>query len=52
MELNIKFLNTNWMDTTDFVIDIQELVDSVKFIHAGRLNHGSVLVHCAQVCLN
>ena len=49
-ELNIQFLNTNWMDSTDFVIDIEELVNAVNFIHAGLHNRGSVLVHCAQVC--
>ena len=49
-ELNIQFLDTNWMDSTDFVIEIEELVKAVNFIHAGRHNSGSVLVHCAQVC--
>lgn len=49
-ELNIQFLDTNWMDAIDFVIEIEELVKAVNFIHAGRHNRGSVLVHCAQVC--
>lgn len=48
-ELSIDFLNTNWLDSTDYVISIEELVNSVNFIHAGRRNGGSVLVHCAQV---
>ena len=48
-ELHIDFLNTNWLDSTDYVISVEELVNSVNFIHTGRCNGGSVLVHCAQV---
>lgn len=47
-ELNVKFLNTDWLDSTDYTIPTEELVDSVNFIHTGRLS-GGVLVHCAQV---
>jgi len=39
----------DWMDSTEYVIPIEGLVDAVNFIHAGRHNCGSVLVHCAQV---
>lgn len=48
-ELHITFLNTDWMDSTDYVISIEDLVTSVNFIHAGLRHGGSVLVHCAQV---
>lgn len=50
-ELKITFLNTNWLDSTEYLIDIEELVNSVNFIHSGRHHGGSVLVHCAQVSL-
>jgi len=48
-ELNIKFLNTDWMDTTVFKIPVQDLIECVHFIHTARSGGNSVLVHCAQV---
>jgi len=48
-ELKIKFLNTNWMDTTVFKIPLQDLVECVHFIHVARSSGNSVFVHCAQV---
>ena len=51
-ELHIKFLNTDWMDSTIFQIPLQDLVECVQFIHTARISGSSVLVHCAQVsCL-
>jgi len=50
-ELNIKFLNTDWMDSTVFKIPLQDLVECVHFIHAARSAGNSVLVHCAQVSI-
>ena len=49
--LNITFLNLNWEDSESFVIPEDDLVCCTRFIHTARQNGGSVLVHCAQVCI-
>lgn len=48
-ELGITFLQLKWDDVTDFCIPEEDLVQAVRFIHHGRLEGGSILVHCAQV---
>ena len=48
-ELHIAFLELGWEDTLRWTIPDEDLVQCVRFIHAGRRAGGSVLVHCAQV---
>ena len=50
-ELKLTFLELNWEDSISYVIEEDDLVQCARFIHQARTNGGSVLVHCAQVCL-
>ena len=48
-ELNITFLNLDWVDDTAFEISDESFVECCRFIHRARTSGNSVLVHCAQV---
>jgi protein-tyrosine phosphatase len=47
-ELNVTFLNLDWIDATSFEISDDSLDECCRFIHKARTSGNSVLVHCAQ----